>query len=326
MNLRTFVYKLKTRIHRNLIINSKGKIWYYWLYDSYWHYRFFETCNDNNCIQYITARPNPGAGIGHQIANWLAGYNLASYYNLQYAIFPFSDLNSPLKANEWDVFLGLNREEVTTEELLNSGYKKVLLPRINFYSEDERELLNNIIASYKGKKVVFLAEMDQYAGEELKCLEFMREKYWSAPARENDRLLFDEKKFSVAVHIRRGDIVQVGKKQNDNLTIRWLDTDYYVQKLERYLKKYAGNKEYEIYIFSQSDLEEIERFQKFENVKFCNHMNAIDSFLHMVNADMLVMSRSGMSYQAAKLNRKGIIIYPNDFWREPVEDERWVVE
>lgn len=326
MTLRAFLYKAKTRMHRDIVIAARDKGYYLYLYKSYWHYKFCEVKKNEDCVQYLTSRPNPGAGIGHQLANWIAGYDMAKYYGLEYCTYPFSDLAHPMEPNEWDAFLGFNNGEIFVSELFDKGYKLILLPLIKFQNEQEREFLRNIISSYKGKKVIFLLEMDQMAGSELPYVELIQDKYWNAPAREMDKLLFVKDKFSVAVHVRRGDIIQTGEKKDDNLTMRWLDVQYYVEILDKYIEQYAGEKDYEIYVFSQSGAEELEKLQKYKNVKFCNHMNAIDSFLHMVNADMLVMSRSGMSYQAAKLNRKGIIIYPSGFWREPVEDERWLVE
>lgn len=326
MSIEEFLYKAKAYLHRKIVINSKGKWWYLWLYPSYWHYRFGRRSKKAECKQYISSRPNPGAGIGHQIANWLSGYKIADYYGKQFATYPFSYLKEPFVPNEWDEFLGLNNNEISVRELLGIGYKCVLMPRMDFDNETEKKLIGNIISSYAGKKVVFLLEMDQFAGNELKFLDFMRKKYYASAQRGQDRLIFEQDSFNVAVHIRRGDIVQTGEKKRDCLTMRWLDVEYYQNVLDKYLNVYAADKEVAIYIFSQADAEELGGFEKYGQVHYCNDMNAINSFLHMVNADMLVMSRSGMSYQAAKLNLNGIIIYPDGFWREPVQSDNWILD
>jgi hypothetical protein len=324
ISYKTFCYKAKARIHRDLVIASKNKPYYFWFYPSYWHSKLTVKHDTSEVVQYMTARPNPGAGIGHQISNWLAGYNMAAYYSMPYSTYPFSDLSNPLVSNEWDFFLGLNKNEVSTESLAKQGYKKVLLPRIDFDSVEECNLLRKIMDSYKGKKIVFLLEMDQGAGSELNSLEFMRKKYWSSPERNKDVMEFNPENFNVAVHIRRGDIVQKGTKKNDNLTMRWLDVSYYIEMLNKYLEVYSCGKNVSIYLFSQANENELQGFDKFGEVIYCNKMNAINSFLHMANADMLVMSRSGMSYQAAKLNKNGIIIYPSGFWHESVDSEKWI--
>lgn len=324
ISLKTFLYKAKAKIHRGFIIESKGKPFYNLLYISYWHGKLAGKKKRNEVIQYMTARPNPGAGIGHQLANWLSGYKMAQYYSLTYSTYPFSDLSNPLSPNEWDSFLGLNIGEIHTKDLIRRGYKKVLLPKINFDKEKERNLLSDIIRSYKGQHVVFHLEMDQFAGSELKSLEFMREKYWNAPARQADMLKYNPEHFNVAVHVRRGDIVQNDGEKNDNLTMRWLDISYYHNMLKKYLSQYSKGRVVELYIFSQTGKSELTGFDSFGIVHYCNDMDAMASFLHMVNADMLIMSKSGMSYQAAKLNKRGIIIYPDGFWREPLESKQWI--
>lgn len=324
ISFRTFCYKAKAKIHGKFIVGSKNKPFYKLLYTSYWHSQLVGKEKSSETVQYMAARPNPGAGIGHQIANWLSGYKMAQYYSLQYSTYPFSDLSNPLSPNQWDSFLGLNLGEISAKDLVKKGYKRILLPKINFDSKEERNLLREIIRSYRGRHVVFLLEMDQFAGSELESLEFMREKYWNAPARKADVLKYNPEHFNVAVHIRRGDIVQNGSTKNDNLTMRWLDISYYHNVLKKYLSQYSNGRIVELYIFSQTTKSELKGFESFGIVNYCNDMGAMDSFLHMVNADMLIMSKSGMSYQAAKLNKRGIIIYPEGFWREPIESAQWI--
>ncbi len=321
-----YFYRLRARIHRVIIINSKNKPYYYWLYLSYWHYRFFSSRKRRSeKEQYIASRPNPGAGIGHQMANWLSGLKISRHYGLPYATYPFSDLSNPLIANSWDSFLGMNDGMQSASVLYQNGWKKVLLPKIDFSDLNERRIIQNIIDSYRGSKVVFLLEMDQFAGSELESVDFLITKYWKSTARNNDNVIFDKTHYNVAIHIRRGDIVQNTRKIDENLSMRWLDVDYYKRVLGQYLCEYSGSKEVDLYIFSQAPSEELAGFEQFGTVYLCNEWDAMKSFLHMANADMLVMSRSGMSYQAAKLNTHGIIIYPAGFWREPIKSERWIL-
>ena len=46
-------------------------------------------------VNFIAARPNPGAGIGHQLANWMAGYHLAKEFGLKFANIPFTRYHHP---------------------------------------------------------------------------------------------------------------------------------------------------------------------------------------------------------------------------------------
>jgi hypothetical protein len=49
--------------------------------------------------KYFTAIPNIGGGIGHQLANWIAGYWYAKQFNLKFAHTPFPN-------PKWDLILG----------------------------------------------------------------------------------------------------------------------------------------------------------------------------------------------------------------------------
>lgn len=324
MNVKEFIYKANAYLRRKLIRSRIGRPGFYDLYPSYRHWKRAGKAEGERDF-YLASRPNPGAGIGHQMANWLSGYKMACYYGVKYAVYPFSYLNAPFEPNEWDAFLGLNEGETSAESLYRKGYRKVILPKIEFSNAEERDLLKNIIDSYTGK-VVFLLEMDQFADSELESLDYLRKKYYAAPARKNDRTDYDPDCFNVAVHIRRGDIVQTDPNHlDDNLTMRWMDTDYYIEQTAKYAARFAEGRPVHLYLFSQADKEELAGFEPYGTVHYCNQMSALESFLYMVNADMLIMSRSGMSYQAAKLNLDGIIIYPQGFWREPVDSEKWIL-
>ena len=93
---------------------------YLYIYRSYWHYlfhpkRFYEPTGDI----YYGARPNPGAGIGHQMANWIDGYYWATHkLHLKFAHFPFS-------TKQWDDFLGFGYGEASALLSLNLDRKVI---------------------------------------------------------------------------------------------------------------------------------------------------------------------------------------------------------
>lgn len=108
----------------------------------------------NTDNQYFAAIPNRGAGIGHQLANWIAGYWFARIFELGFAHIPFS-------SEKWENFFEFGKGEVLLDNLVKQGYKVRRLPKFEENNIESLALIKQIIASYIGKKVVFVAEQDQ---------------------------------------------------------------------------------------------------------------------------------------------------------------------
>jgi hypothetical protein len=129
-------------------------------YKSYWNYQLHKPVQKKddssaNQLHYIAQKPNYGAGIGHQLANWNAGYYFSKFYQLRFAHFSFSN-------KEWESLLGFGEHETSAAMLLkDSSFKKVYLPRFDSENEQEVKLIGNIIQSYTGNKIFFLLAQDQ---------------------------------------------------------------------------------------------------------------------------------------------------------------------
>ena len=67
---------------------------------------------------YLAAIPNRGVGIGHQMANWMAGYHYAAFFCLEFAHIPFANKNYPYEPSKWDAFLGFGNKEAEYRQLL----------------------------------------------------------------------------------------------------------------------------------------------------------------------------------------------------------------
>ncbi len=280
-------------------------------YACYWHYQLRKNANKQNtepaAIQFMAARPNYGAGIGHQLANWNTGYYFSAYYQLRFAHFPFSN-------KKWEQLLGFGEKEVAAEDLLkDKGIKKVRLPQFNSENKNEVALIGNIIASYKNKHVLFLLAQDQGYMEQCSTYETLSAKFFQAAARREDRFFYDATEFNIAIHIRRGDIVSMKNNNSSNWAQRWLNNDYYVKVLTKALAALPCDQKTAIYIFSQGTEQDFPEFAAFDNVHYCLSVNAFDSFLHLACADLLISSKSSFSYKPALIS-KGIKIYPASFW------------
>ncbi len=272
---------------------------------------------------YITARPNPGAGIGHQIANWCAGYCYANMFGLKFAHIPFSSSHIPNSSNEWENFLNFANGEANAYDLLKSGYKKVRLPKFDNTAEDIKKI-KGIIDAYSDEKVIFWCEQDQFYRDIQELIPVLQDKYYKSRYVKKENLIFNADCYNIVVHVRRGDIVLQNGENNENLAMRFQTMDYFVNALEYAISCLPTKKETHIYVFSQGKDKEFDAFSKFDNVHYCTEMSAMDSFLHMSFADALITSKSSFSYKPALLNR-GIKFVPEKFWHGYPTDESWIL-
>jgi hypothetical protein len=310
--------KVKRRLWSEIVSHTRNTLLYLYLYKSYWYSLLFPKKGViENTDFYFSARPNPGAGIGHQMANWIAGYWWARQFGLQFAHYPFS-------SKKWDDFLGFGENETKVADLLKQGYRKVLLPLFDESQPLEIQRTKEIIASYGNKKIVFVAEQDQGYKDQYGVMDEIKQKFYNAPSRRNDKLIYSPDNFNIAIHVRRGDITIGQLNKNPNLLMRWQDNDYFKNVLMNVLAYIKTTKPIAIYLFSQGTEADFLEFKSFENLHFCLDMNPQDSFLHLVFADLLITSKSSFSYKPALLNN-GIKVCPRNFWHGYPETTDWIL-
>lgn len=314
---------------------SKKKIlrklrWYYlkffqtkkrrlWLYRSYRHYRYHGKDQSGQLSDgdfYLTKEVHPGAGIGDQLASWISGFYYAKQLGVSYA-------HSRFYPEKWERFLNFGRGEQKAEELIQRGYKKVWLPLFKENDNDELQFIKKIMSSYCSKKIVFYLELDQIYTQQYGISSVLKEKFNQEHHIETEELIYQKDSINIAVHIRRGDIEQGLNTGDNELAQRWLDNRYYVRILEQILPLLC-NKRYNVYIFSQGKKKDFQEFADFSNMHYCMDMPAMDTFLHMVRADILVTSKSSFSYKPALIS-DGIKICPCDFWHGYPKSEDWIL-
>lgn len=307
--------KIKKRLWSELVRYTRFTRFYPYIYRSYWHYLFHKARKGINVTCYYSICPNPGAGIGHQIANWIAGYWYAQQFNLKFAHIPFS-------TKQWDDFLGFGYSETQVIDLKKQGYKIRKLPL--FYEKNDKEVRLNklIIQSYAGEHVVFVAEQDQFYRDQFGVMADIQKKFYNAPARKNDRLIYSPDNFNIAIHVRRGDIM--ANPANPNLAMRYLSNDYFEKVLRQVIENIQIDKPVHIYFFSQGKPEDYPEFASYPNLHWCLDMDAQSSFLHFVYADLLITSKSSFSYKPALLN-KGIKVCPKNFWHGYPNSKDWIL-
>ena len=297
--------KLKRKINYLFVKTIAGTSLQFKIYPSYWHYKFNNKIKcppDIETTHFLSLKPNYGAGIGHQLANWNAGLYFAEFYGLQFAHYPFSN-------GKWETFLGFGEKEVLASELESKNFQTVLLPKFNSENKEEVDLIGNIIDSYVKPNVLFSLEMDQGYMRQYDTAPKLSQKFFAAAARSTDSLFFKAGSYNVAIHIRRRMAIETEEVWKS----RGLDNFYYVNILKEIIAVSPPDKNITFYLFSQGTVEDFPEFKNFPNLIYCMDMGPVDSFLHMVYADILVTSKSSFSYKPALLSR-GIKICPETFW------------
>ncbi len=283
------------------------------IYNSYWR-RFFFKKKKKRVLQYLTAVPNRGAGIGHQIANWNAGYWFSLFFNLKFAHIPFSN-------ERWEKFLSFGKNEIKVADLVNKlGYKKIKIPYFNEKNDYEIRLIRKIIDSYFGMRVIFICEQDQFYFNQFGRIEAIKQKFNQAVARKSDKSYYKDQNFNIAIHVRRFSI-HVDEKVRAK---RWLGNDYYEKVLLKVVKNLHPLKPIKIHVFSTAKADEFLEFSKYGEIMFCNNFNEYESFLHLLKADLLITSKSSFSYKAALIS-DGIKVCPKDFWHGYPTEDNWIL-
>jgi hypothetical protein len=118
---------------------------------------------------------------------------------------------------------------------------------------------------------------------------------------------------NVAIHIRRGDV------DNIEHPTRFTPIEVYANIIDHFLKAIPN---VNICIFSEENEKNRNEFKILKeknHVQVLVNLDMLNTFEHLVCADLLITSRSSFSYIAALLNPNRIIYM--DFWHPPLE--RW---
>lgn len=328
LTVRELFFKLKVKINNRFILKNRGKEsveQYFKRYKSY-RYALKHQHVEGNNINYLAAIPNPGAGIGHQMANWMAGYYYAKIFGLKFAHIPFSNEHYPLEPNQWEWFLGFGEGEEKLKNLKKQGYRVIRLPLFEGLDIEQVAKIRNIVTAYTNKKVVFLCGQDQFLRDLYLIEDDLKIKFHNASARKNDNLQFDSAHFNIAVHVRRTVIID-GKTIRESPEVRamrWLNNDYYENVLKTVLDNIHTDRPITIWLFSTGKAEEFRNFAKYGEVRFCNDLDEYQSFTHLVYADLLITSKSSFSYKPALMNN-GIKVCPRNFWHGYPDRKDWIL-
>ena len=309
--------KAKHLLWTYFVLKKLKNTWiYFYLYRSFWHSVLNLNFNNisKNQKNYMSIDVDPGAGIGHQLANYNSAIWYAKKFNLIHAHTSFPN-------KKWEKLLGFNYSTICLENLINKDYKKIKLPIFKEGDLIEISKIKKIIHSYRDQKIIFFLEYNQGYTKQYQVAEILKEKFFSSKKRSKDKLIYNIKDFNIAVHIRVGDIMNNEKLINE----RFLDINYFIKTINKSLSIINTPKKKIIHIFSGDKLNSFSKLTNFKNIKFCHNLNQYKTFLHFVYADLLITSKSSFSYKAALIS-KGIKVSPKNFWHGyPYNDKKWIL-
>lgn len=234
---------------------------------------------------------------------------------LSFAHIPFSN-------SRWEDFLGFGANEEKVRDLVSQrGYRIVRLPLFAEFDQRQLDTIRSLIAAYRGEKIVFVCEQDQFYRDQFGISETIREKFH---ARHEARTLplYNDKVMHIAVHVRRGDIVSGQSSGNPNLQMRWQNVDYFDQVLRQVTDAIPSGISYQIHLFSQGTRSEFALFDRFRGMQYHLESDEFETFMHFAFADVLITSKSSFSYKPALLSG-GIKICPRNFWHGYPQDPDW---
>lgn len=314
--MRQLIAKASRALSHQIVHRTRPFPFYPFLYRSTMHAIFARQPTGTDGLNFLTAIPHIGAGVGHQIANWIAGYWFAEQFGCQYAHAPFND-------KTWENLLGFGTGEVSLAEVRLRGYRPIRLPLFDEDNAREMARIRRIIGSYRGKQVLFLLERDQFHRAQHGVMKQLATKFDASPSKRSSRLVYDPTALNIAVHVRRGDVSLAAAAASSNIMMRWQEVDYFERVLESVLDHVADRGKVQIYLFSQGSTAEFASFSHHSNLHLCTDMDAPTTFLHLAAADVLIGSKSGFSYCPALLGH-GVRVLPTPFWHDYPNDPLWV--
>lgn len=280
---------------------------YRYRFETHWNLSRIKFHKFQNPSRFHITAAGAEDGGGAQLLRQLSAIVFTRSFGFSYVHTPLTNVahnfnKDPQWAEKWENFLqlsvfnDLSEEKITTFQ--NVQDLNGLIPELlrNKYSPDD--------LYYR------LRDCYAFSNRNPSAYSLIQEKLRTS-YHQNGRSLnlkYDNNKFNVAIHARRGD---VSKEKN---TQRFTSGKK-LKEVVRRIKKCLKNIDYDIYLYSvnfEKDLEQL----KTEGVQIVHELNIFDVLDHLIHADLLVTSKSSVSYLSGILS-EGIIIH-EPFWHPPL--------
>jgi hypothetical protein len=236
-------------------------------------------------------------GLGAQLHSYLSVLLVAEQYGLKYVHTPFSILDhNNGKEETYENFFGIGNNELNITELDQKDLKKEII-------KHSYEIKNNTNILYSTQSCHDYG--NKYPDFYLKIRNKFKKNFFYKF--KDDYLNYNDKNYlNIGLHIRRGDV------SNQINKVRFTNNDYYIKIVDEILELTKSlNIKIKIHIYSQGslkDFKEFERYNSFYHLDEC----LLKTFYNLIESDILVMSKSSLSYSAALLCENIVLYQP--FW------------
>ena len=233
-----------------------------------------------------------GDGAGSQALTAISAMNFAAAHGLTYLHRPFTEIEHAEAGignwtELWERYFNLAEGERRLETCSDP-----VVP-VETFVNDKRLWQSDVVVSAEH----YLHYQRLVPGSWLAILDRLRGKYRHYRTEPGNTL-------DVCLHVRRGDVSKTSRT-----TARSFTSDDFFITVAQHITSTLDEARipYEVHVHSQGSPEE---FSKYAALGYQLHLDepALDTHIQLVNADVLVTSKSSFSYTAALLNR-GSVLY-----------------
>jgi hypothetical protein len=274
---------------------------------------------DKNPPYFLTAIPNPTTGIGHAFAEWNTGRIIAKICNLQFTYIPLP--------SGWDNFLMLKCGYVLLNEVLKIPNIRIIrLPKFDYRIQNPCLEINKIITCCKPSyPTLFVLSDGQNLYQHDLFLSEIKSCYFSSHSPSKNLLNKKderERKITVAVHIRRGDVEIMRQNNQGNWNERYLELTFFRQLLEIVNNcLISHNYDVKFNIYSQGCEQDFSSLRLFNTHLFINY-DQYTTINDMIYSDILILSPSGFSFMAGLISN-GFKIAKYPWWHDIPDEDDW---
>jgi len=229
-------------------------------------------------------------GIGAQMHGVLSLYAYAQLRSLRYIERPLRDIEHEDGLPDWDLrwnqFFNLPTEEPSLNE------QPVVLRQVTRQLKLDE---NKLYAATKAHRFV-----DYFPGIYRETMPHFRRRYAASSFPKKSLFRSDSECLKVAVHLRRGDVLEQRPNRVSSLT----EAKTQLDSLRESLRKTGLN--HEILVFSQGSPEAFHALEG-PNTRLLLDSDLFATLHSMITADVLVTARSALSYVAALYSENTVV-------------------